>query len=103
MPKIGDLISSLEIKGKKMEAPDWWATKHKLKKEAQSMEMTRAKLDLQKSYEVNSANDISAEEYAAQMRSGLDLPAYNEYAPWSSIYRPSKTIIIARDYKNQPF
>ena len=103
MPRIGDLVSSLEIKGKKIEAPDWWATQHKLKKEAKTMEMTRVKLDTQKSYEVNTVSELSAEAYAARMRAELDLPQYNEFAPWSNIHRPSKTIIIARDYKNEAF
>jgi len=103
MPKIGDLVSSLQIRGNKIEAPDWWATKHKLKKEAQTMEMLRTKIDVKKSYEVNRADNRSADQIAGEMMAALDLPAYSEFAPWSNIYRPSKTIIIARDYANKPF
>lgn len=103
MPKIGNLVSSLEIKGRKIDTPDWWATKHILKKEAKTMEMTKVKVDLGKSYEVNSGIETSAEAYAAQMRASLDLPQYDEFAPWCNIHRPSKTIVILRDYKNESF
>ena len=96
MTKIGNLVSSLEVGGKKIQNPDWWYTRHKLKKDAKMKELIaqHSKINCRCSYTVNKSHngygDISERE--ALLRSMND----SETAWWDKSTRKQHNIILFR-------
>jgi hypothetical protein len=85
MAKIGNLISSLKIDKKVLKNPEWWNTKHKLKKEISPYAGINASARFNTSYYVSGSKDFDTFEKRHDK-----LP---EYASWNPIFRSGKTII----------
>ncbi len=96
MPKIGDLVSKLQIKDKTFKNPEWWSTKHKLKRNLRENEEYIEKLNARTTLKINSGDDISSDTFIREMQASLDSPRYGELAPWNPIFNKSKNIIIFR-------
>lgn len=105
MPKIGNLISKLQINGKTFEKPEWWSTKHKLKCNIRDAENFKEAMHARTTFRVNSREDIPADLYIREMQAALDSPQFKELAPWNPIFNKTKNIItypkIKADYAEQ--
>ena len=93
MPKIGNLITKLQINGKTFEKPEWWSTKHKLKCNLRDAENFKETMHARTTYQINSGNDIPADLFIREMQASLDSPSYKELAPWNPIFNKQKNII----------
>ena len=99
MSKIGNLISKLQIDGKTFKNPEWWSTKHKLKCNVRDNEEFVTRVDLKKSYQVNSETEMPSDLLISEMRAALDSPRFSEFAPWNPVFRKSNPIITLRKEK----
>ena len=99
MPKIGDLISKLQINGKTFEKPEWGSTTHKLKCQIRNAENFKEAMHARTTFSVNSGVDIPADLYIREMRDSLDSPRYKELAPWNPIFNKPKNIITYHKVK----
>ena len=74
MPKIGNLISKLQINGKTFEKPEWWSTKHKLKCEVRNTEQFKEAMNARTTLHVNSGTHITVDLYIKELQASLDFP-----------------------------
>ena len=94
MPKIGDLVSKLQIDGKTFKNPEWWSTKHKLKCSVRGKYLE--KVNARTTLRINSGEDISSDSFIREMEAELDSSKYKELAPWNPIFNKQKNIITFR-------
>lgn len=100
MARIGNLITSIKVGKKRFKNPEWWNTAHKLKKEIKYTEYCKANSNLNSSYMVNSGmGEKSADKIISEYRDDLSSGKYSVFAPWNSMFRPYKTIILFRKNK----
>ncbi len=95
MPKIGDLVSKLQVGNKTFKNPEWWSTQHKLKKDAKLAELLKVKLDIAE-FSTNKQVEESFNLKIHNMMANIDIPKYNEFAPWSNIFKKTKSIVLFR-------
>lgn len=93
MPKIGDLVSKLQVGNKTFKNPEWWSTQHKLKKDAKLAELLKVKIDIAE-FSVNKSVQELADVTTNNMLANLDMFKYREFAPWSNIFKKTKSIIL---------
>ena len=96
MVKIGHLITSVKIGKHNYKNPEWWAAKHKLKKAVKNNNFVcRANAAFNFSYKVNTVDSYSSvSEIIDSMHMRLHSKVDNDFAPWNSIYRPFKQLIV---------
>lgn len=96
MPKIGNLISSIHVKGKKYNKPEWWAAKHKIRKNVKKTSLYKANANFNFSYRVNSSRLKGSiwDEFKSNL--SVESKKYPDLAPWNPALRPSKQLVIFR-------
>jgi len=53
--------------------------------------------DLKNSFKINDVAGEPADVFSRRMIDSLDLPEFQEYAPWNPVYnKPSNTIILSK-------
>lgn len=97
MPKIGNLISKLQIEGKTFNNPQWWSTKSKLKSSIKSMENFKTHLNAKNFYTVNKNDSQTAEMLIRSFKSDLDAPKYGEFASWNPMFKKEKNMVVYPD------
>lgn len=97
MPTLADAVKLLKVGDKTFDSPQWWSTQHKLKKQVKYNEVVKKvaqKANFRTSYNVVTLeNQPTIDEYVANMSTKTLQSSYNEFAPWNSAFRKSKTII----------
>ncbi len=97
MPKIGHLISKLQVGDRVFDNPEVWNSAHKIKKAAKKAERLasiKANSLLNSSYRVSEFNHDSCDVYVRNLTSQLDSSKYSQFAPWNNMYKKSKQIIL---------
>ena len=102
MPKIGHLISKIQVGDRTFKNPEVWKSAHKMKKaakKAQRLASIKANIDLKASYRVFDAKEQSYDSYVSTLSSKLDSAKYAEFAPWSEKFSKTKQIILFKKGK----
>lgn len=97
MPKIGQLISKIQVGDKTFKNPEVWNSAHKMKKAAKKAQMLasiKANINLNTSYKICEAKDLNYDSYVSSLSSQLDSSKYAEFAPWSTKFNKMKQIIL---------
>lgn len=95
MPKIGDLVSILQVGNKTYQKPQYWSTKHKLKKTLKMEQLCKLKVNLNSSYRVNSNEPKNGIQTINKYNSSLvNLSEDKELAPWAPELKRFKTLIL---------
>jgi len=100
MPRITDMISLLEVGGKRYNTPEWWNSQHKLTRvakqnKAELLASIKANASFNSSYCALDCDDIPVDTYISTARAKLDTCEYEELAPWNSVFHNKfKTIIL---------
>lgn len=102
MPKLSEALTTLTVGNKKFQNPEWWSSKHKLTREVKRENTTKeiiqrltprigGQLEV-----ITLENQPPADVLVKRMHSELDNSKYEEFAPWSPIFRKTKPIFIKR-------
>lgn len=99
MAKIGDLVSSLKIGHKRFNNIEWWATRHKLKKQVKLNELCKANAAFNCSYKVNTVDSFTSVSDVIASMDRHSLSSDSDLAPWNPMLRPFKQLIVFKKNK----
>ena len=99
MPKIGHLISKLQVGDTVFNNPEVWNSAHKIKKvtkKDEKLASIKANSLLNSSYRLSRTPIANSDVYVRSLISELGNPKFSEFAPWNTLFNKTKQIILFR-------
>ena len=97
MPKIGHLISKIQVGNRVFDNPEVWNSAHKMKKaekKSQRLASIKANILLNSSYRVTEIKPDSYDVYVSSLQAKLDSSKFQEFAPWNTMFNKTRQIIL---------
>ena len=97
MPRLSDVVATLNVRGKVFDKPEWWSSAHKLKRElkkTQWLKDIKANSDLRFSYSVSPLEPLSVDKYVSSCKDYCSTDKFAEFAPWNPMFAKVKSLIL---------